>query len=140
MIWYLLILGILSCFFGIFILWGYIHIVKKSERVIGNICEIDNGGAGGGVGGTPHNIVVQFTKDGKTIKLTTLNSFFLAPLFKKYKLSQLRKKHVGRQVHIYYNPAKKGQALLREYMWKKFLTGFFLILTGCLLIFAGIMG
>ena len=139
MIWFLLIFSLLICFMGISLLCFYIMIIKKSECVTGKICEID-GGSSYGKGGTAHHIVVQFDKDGQTVRLHTLNHFFLSPFFEKYKLSRLKTKHIGRQVHIYYNPAQKTQALLREYIWKDFLCGLLLLLIGCFSIFAIIMG
>lgn len=139
MIWFLLILSSLIFFMGIFSLYFCIMIIKKGECVKGNICEIDDGSSYG-TGGTAHHIIVRFDKDGQTMKLHTLNHFFLTPFFKKYKLSRLRKKHIGRKVHIYYNPARKTQALLREYIWKDFLFSSLLLLMGCFLIFAIIMG
>ncbi len=138
MIWFYSALGLLISLMGIFYLSFCIVTMKKSECVIGTICEIDNGSPS--QGGSAHHIIVQFNKDGETIRLHTLSCFFLAPFFEKCKLARLRKKHVGRQVHIYYNPARETQALLREYIWKNFLTGMLLIFLGCFPIFSIIIG
>ena len=135
MLW--ILLGILIIFCGIFLLWCCISIIKNGEHVTGNICEIANGSSG--MGGSAHNIIVEFNQNGETVKHYTLDFFFLTPFFKKRQLARLRKKHVGRQVHIYYNPANELQALIREYMWKDFLMALFLIFLGCTPILASIM-
>lgn len=139
MIWVMLILSLLICFMGIFSLGFCITLIKNGECITGKICEIDDGGSGGGTGGTGHHIIVEFIKDGQAIRLHTLSHFFLAPFFEKSKLSKLRKKHVGKLVHVYYNPARKTQALVREYIWKDFLCGLLLLFVGCFSILLIIM-
>lgn len=139
MIWFLLILSLLTCLMGIFCFCFCIMLIIKGECVTGKICEIDDGSSFG-TGGTAHHIIVQFEREGQTVKLHTLSHFFLAPFFEKYKLSRLRKKHVGKQVHIYYNPANEAQAIVREYLWKDFLLGLLLLFIGCFLFLSIIMG
>ena len=122
MIWFYSALGLLISLMGIFYLSFCIVTMKKGECVIGTICEIDNGSPS--QGGSAHHIIVQF---------------MLWNHIPQHNIA-LRKKHVGRQVHIYYNPARETQALLREYIWKDFLTGMLLIFLGCFPIFSIIIG
>lgn len=79
MIWFYSALGLLISLMGIFYLSFCIVTMKKGECVIGTICEIDNGSPS--QGGSAHHIIVQFNKDGETIRLHTLSCFFLAPFF-----------------------------------------------------------
>lgn len=137
MLIFLIISGLMCISMGIFLLGGYIRLIKKGKCVIGKICGIEFVG-NYGVGGTSYFIVVQFKEDGHDRELVTLNQFMLLPFFEKRKLSRLRKKHIGRRVHIYYTPDKKKQVLLREYMWKEFLACAFLFFLGAVLILAGI--
>lgn len=48
----------------------------------------------------------------------------------KHKLSKLRKKHIGRQVHVYYDPDNDLKVLIWEYIWKDFLISTFIMLLG----------
>lgn len=130
---FFLILGSVSIIMAIFSLGIYIRILKNSECAMGKITDIDYGDSYCR-GGTAYFIEVEFHKDGQDIKLDTLNYFFLAPFFEKHKLSRLRKKHIGRPVHIYYNPDNKRQVLLREYMWKNFLICAFILFLGVVIL------
>ena len=133
---FFIILGLLSITAVVFLMSKYIKILKNGKCVMGKISEIDNG-TSYALGGTSCFIEVQFYEDGHDIKLITLNHFFLPPFFYKRKLSRL-KKHIGRQVHIYYNPDNKTQVLLREYIWKEFFLCFFMFSWGIILILMGI--
>ena len=79
-------------------------------------------------------IEVQFNKDGQEIKRTALEHFSTPPFFLKHKLSKLRKKHIGRQVHVYYNPDNDMKVLIWEYIWKDFLISAFIMFLGIMLI------
>lgn len=127
--------GSLFIALGLFMLVSYMRILTKGKCVIGEICGIDFRG-NYGARAAPYFIEVQFKEEGQDIKLLTVHNFCLVPFFEKYRLSKLRKKHIGRQVHIYYIPAKKRQVLLREYVWKEFLISAFVFSIGAVLIFA----
>lgn len=88
-----------------------LYILKRGKRATEEICLI---GAGGGCGNA-HTIWVRFMTDGEEKKSHTLHHFMLIPFFEEFQLSRLRKRHVGRQVHIYYNSDREGQVLIREY-------------------------
>lgn len=132
----LVIFGLLFCITAFFLLGSEIRVLIKGKRAIGKICELKGNCYTTNPG--IFNIEVQFSEGGQDIRLVTLNSFCLTPYFRKFKLSRLRKKHIGKQVHIYYNPDNKRQVLLREYMWKEFLMAAFLFFLGVILIWDGI--
>lgn len=129
---FVVILGLLIVGMAVFMIGGQLYILKKGEHVRGEICEISDVSEYRG----NHAIIVQFMKDGEEIRSHTLNSFALVPFFEKYQLSILRRIHVGRKVHIYYNPDRKGQVLIREYIWKEFILWIFLLAVGIILVFA----
>ncbi len=134
---FLLTLGLLSLTMASFLLGSYISIIRK-RRCVGKICGIDGRCSPQALGVMAFHIEVQFNDDGQDIKLVALNSFIVLPFFEKMMLSKL-KKHVGRQVHIYFDPDNNARVLLREYMWKEFLMCFFLLLLGSMLITAGVV-
>ena len=134
---FFVILGLLSAIMAFLLLGFYVRIFKYGS-VIGKICEIDDPCASHAPGVTIYHIEVQFNKDGLEKKLVALNRFIAFPFFERFKHSKLRKKHIGRPVHIYYNPDNNTQVLLREYMWKEILLCAFLLCLGILLILTGI--
>ncbi len=134
---FFVILGLLSAIMAFLLLGFYVRIFKYGS-VIGKICEIDGPFASHAPGVTIFHIEVQFNEDGSEKKLVAFNRFIVLPLFERFKLSQLRKKHIGRQIHIYYNPDNNAQVLLREYMWKEILMCVFLLCLGILLILTGV--
>lgn len=134
--YFIFLLGLIHISMGLFLLGGHILVLKKSICVEGKICEIGHGITA--AGGTTYFIVVQLKEDGQDIELVTMDSFTLIPFFEKIKLSKLRKRHIGRRVHIYYNPDNKKRVLLREYLWKNFLCCAFLFFLGTILLLSGI--
>lgn len=136
MIFFLLFgLFLMTC--ALFLFGVYINILRKSRCAVGEVCGIGDG-VSYSRGGTAHLIEVRFNQDGKDVKGEALNHFFLIPFWRKRRLSRLRAKHIGRQVHIYYNPDNQRQILLREYLWREFLLCAFIFLLGSLFILAGI--
>lgn len=134
---FFIILGLLSFIMAVFLFGFYIRTLKN-VNVIGEICGIDDNYSSYVPGVTVYHIVVQFNKNGVDKRLVALNRFIVIPFFERPKLSQLKKKHIGKQVNIYYNPDNYAQVLIREYMWKEFLLCAFLLCLGNFLIFAGI--
>ena len=132
---FFVILGLLCFIMGAFLLGSYVRILKKGKCVIGKICEIEEAYRSPAI---CFCIEVQFNKDGQEIKRIALEAFVPLPFFLKHKLSKLRKKHIGRQVHVYYNPDNDSQVLLLEYIWKDFLISAFIIFLGIIGILGGI--
>ncbi len=130
-------MGLIPIGLGIFLLCENVIALIRSRCVVGKICDIGHA-AIYCPGATTYHIVVQLKEDGRDMELVTVNHFSLAPFFEKSRLSRLRRKHIGRQVHIYYNPDHKKHTMLREYMWKDFMWCAFLFLLGGLLTAAGI--
>ncbi len=133
---FFIIPGLLFSVLAVLLLGFYIRIIRK-ESVIGEICGIDDNGSSHAPGAAVFHIEVSFHKDGTDKKMVALNRFIAVPFFEKFQLSQVRKKHIGKQVHIYYNPDNTAQVLLREYMWKEILLCAFLFCLGTILIIAG---
>ena len=133
---FFVILGLIHIIIAFFLLTFDLRILIKGERAIGEICDLRSHCHSSDPGS--FNIEVQFNRDGRDIKLVTLNSFYLTPFFMKFKISRLRKKHIGRPVHIYYDLDNNTQALIREYMWKEFLRSAFLFFLGVIVVLAGI--
>ena len=128
---FLIILGLLCFIMGAFLLGSYIRILRKGKCVIGEICKIEEEC----MGSAPvFCIEVQFNKDGQVIKRRALEHFSATPFFMKHQLSKLRKKHIGRQVHVYYNPDNDMKVLIWEYIWKDFLISAFIMFLGIMLI------
>lgn len=123
------ILGLLFFMMAVFMFGVSIRIMTKGERVIGEVCGISYSGPGA----STYSIRVRFKKDKQYVECSSLNHFKLIPFFKKFQVSRLKKRHIGRQVHIYYNPNNKLQVLIREYMWKNFLLNAFLLCLGIIL-------
>lgn len=130
-------MGLIIVSMCLFLTVGDVLVLARSRCVVGTICGIDHGTVYA-PGATVYYIVVQLKEDGKDIELVTLNSFALLPFFTKVRLSRLRKKHVEKRVHVYYNPDHKKQVLIREYIWKEFLWCAFLFSVGGILMMAGI--
>lgn len=137
--YFIFLMGLLPISMGCFLLGGHILSLKKSKCVTGTICGIGHETIYV-PGATIYYIVVRLKEDGKDIELVTIHFFSPAPFFRKIRLAGLRKKHIGRRVHIYYNPDSKKRVLLREYMWKEFLWCVFLFFLGTILLLSGIYG
>lgn len=132
---FFVILGLLHFIMGAFLFGFDIRILKKGKCVIGKICEVEEAYRKPAI---VFCIEVQFNKDGLEIKRIALEAFVPLPFSLKHKLSKLRKKHIGRQVHVYYNPDNDSQVLLLEYIWKDFLISAFIIFLGIIGILGGI--
>ena len=111
------IIGLSIMAMALFVFGVELYILKTGKTAAGEICLIDDGGGYRNA----HTIWVRFTADGTEKKSHTLHHFTLIPFFEGFQLSRLRKRYVGRSVHFYYNPDRKGQVLIREYIWRDFL-------------------
>lgn len=131
------IIGVFLLLIGFFMFYRYIYIIRKGERYIGEICDISFYSSV--KGGSNYSIVVKFFAQDKEIKTATLDIFTLTPFFEKWKLARLRKKYIGRPVHIYYTPTHPLHSLTKEFFWKHILYSIFLILMSGFLICAAIL-
>lgn len=123
------ILGLLIFMMAVFMFGCIIRIIIKGECVTGEVCGISYSGPGA----STYSIHVRFKKDKQYVESSSLNHFTLIPFFEKFQVSRLKRRHIGRQVHIYYNPNNKLQVFIREYMWKDLLLFAFLLCLGIIL-------
>lgn len=135
---FLLILGLFLLLLGAWMILHDMYLMKTCQCHEGQICDISDGYYGG-KGGTVHHVIVKFFLMGKEMIVETHAVFSISAFFERVrqrKLSQLRNKYIGKQVHIYYNPDKPLQSLVKEFLWKDVLISLFMIALGGFVIFA----
>lgn len=120
---------------GLSLLGFYLRIIQSGIRVDGTICDIV--GAPQAVSSSTHTVRVKFRFQDKDIEADTLKLVFLVPFLVNRQLKRLKKKYIGKQVHIYFNPKNQAQVLIKEYIWKVLICPLFMILLGVLVIGAG---
>lgn len=135
---FLLILGIILLALGAWMILYDILLMKTCQCYEGQVCDISDGYYGS-KGATVHHVLVKFVLLGKEITVETHAVFTIRAFFDSFRereLSRLRKKYIGKQVHIYYNPDKPLQSLVREFLWRDVLISLFPIALSGFLIFA----
>lgn len=131
-----IVVSIIIIITGVAMAVGYTGIIISSECYPAKITGIKEGGISSGKGGTSYAYEVEFKYKRKVIRKDALNSVFLAPFFEKQKLKRYQKRYTGQEVHVYYNPKNPEQILIKEQLWKIFLSPAVLLVLG---IFALVM-
>lgn len=84
-------------------------------------------------GVTSHALQVRLEYEGETVTVTTLDTFSS----KRY-MEQLRKRYIGRQVHVYYQPKKPYLTTIQELWWNNDIWGVLSILAGIFILAAAL--
>ncbi len=116
---------------------GYSGVVVKSICYPARITGISEEGVHYAVGGVSYSFQVEFKYKRKVVRKPAMNAVFLMPFFEKWKLERCRKRYTGMEVHVYYNPDNPAQIIIKEQLWKIFLTPAVLLILG---VFALVMG
>lgn len=134
---FLITVGVIDIFIFGALLVFYITLLRKGERHIAEIVEIDEGYSFGKAA-YRHTLRVRFTYQGnecETETLTAFTSFF----FSRQKVMKLRSVYMGKKIHIAYNPKKPYQTLILEWLWKDLLLYTVWIVVGLFILLAGIL-
>lgn len=132
------VLGVFCAGIGLLLMWFDKRIMRKTTCHSGEISGIDDSWTNGV--GPSYSISVKFVVEGKTIELPTMHFFPGFPFFEKMQINRLRKKYIGKPVHIYYHRENSRQLMIREFLWKRYLLSGMLVLAGGLAIVAGMIG
>lgn len=114
----------------------FIYSIHNSNCYKGQIYDVDENPGTRVKGGGRHSIIVKFKMQEKEIIVSALSGFFVTSLFKKQQITRLRKKYIGKQVHIYYWQDKPLRTLIREFMWRDLIDYGFMIVLGVVVILA----
>lgn len=109
---------------------GYVGVIIASECCPAKITGIKEERASSGWRESAYSYEVEFKYKRKTIRKNALNSVFLIPFFEKQKIKKYQERYTGQEVHVYYNPKNPAQILIKEQLWKIFLSPAVLLLLG----------
>ena len=134
---FLVTVGIVAILVFVLLLLFYITLLRRGERYIAEIVEVNEGNSFGKAT-YRHTLRVRFIYQGSEREVETLTAFS-SFFFSKKKTMILRERYLVKQIHIIYNPQKPFQTLVVEWLWKDFLLCTVWIAVGLFIVLAGLL-